>query len=116
MNLPKRRKPEKLGVREEPQIRNASHLQWVRGHQCACGSLPTCSSRIEAAHVRTGTDGGMGMKPGDNWVIPLCSWHHATQHRIGEPAFEKDYGINMKQIAQGLWAKSPHRHKSEKPK
>lgn len=107
--IPKRRKPQPMGVREPDVIRSPSHLAWVRGHECAVGRLPTCSSRIEAAHVRTGTDGGMSMKPGDNWAIPLCSWHHSTQHRIGESAFEQEYGVDMKAIAQALWAKSPHR-------
>lgn len=113
MNLPRRRKPAKLGVREAPQIRNDAHLKWVRGHVCSILGL-SCSGRIEAAHVRTGTDGGMGVKPSDCWVIPLCSAHHALQHQIGETEFEKKVlGRSMKSIAQGLWAKSPHRKKSE---
>lgn len=119
MRLPKRRKPEKLGVREEPQIRNASHLQWVRGHDCSCAAIAhtraCCEGRIEAAHVRTGTDGGMAVKPSDCWVVPLCNFHHGLQHRIGEPEFERRHSIDMKKIAAALWAKSPHRHKSEKP-
>lgn len=114
MNLPKRRKPEKLGVREEPQIRNASHLKWVRGHECAVGTPMFCRDYpVEAAHVRTGTDGGMSVKPSDCWALPLCRYHHAVQHAQGERTFEQLYKIDMKKIAQGLWLKSPHRHKSE---
>ena len=110
----KRRTRPKMGVREEPQIRCPSHLKWVRGHECACsipvayGTVGWCSSKIEAAHVRTGTDGGMALKPGDNWVIPLCSYHHAIQHKQGEPGFEKTFKISMKSIAMELWLKSPH--------
>lgn len=48
------------------------------------------------------------MKPGDEWTIPLCTRHHAEQHRIGEPAFERLYNINMKEIAAALARKSPH--------
>jgi hypothetical protein len=110
VNLPKRRKPQPLGVKEAPQIRNASHLRWIRGFECAVmGTGMQCYGRIEAAHARTGTDGGTSLKPGDNWTLPLCSEHHAMQHRIGEASFERLHGIDMKNIAQALWLKSPHR-------
>lgn len=117
--IPRRRKPKKMGVRGEPQVRCPGHLKWVRGHECACsgrvecGVVSACSSKIESAHVRTGTDGGMAIKPGDNWVIPLCSYHHALQHKQGEPGFEKVFRIDMKKIAQDLWFRSPHRKKWE---
>jgi hypothetical protein len=113
--IPKRRKPQKLGLRAEPQIRSQSHMAWVRGHECAVAGTVgmSCSDRIEAAHVRVGTDGGMGVKPGDNWVLPLCSAHHAQQHALGETTFAALHKINMKQIAAELWVKSPHRRKAE---
>lgn len=111
--VPKRRKPQKMGVKEAPQIRCAGHLAWIRGHECAvCRSLPS-GYPIEAAHVRTGTDGGMGVKPSDCWTLPLCSHHHRDQHLIGEAEFETIFGIDMKKIAEQLWAKSPHRKKYE---
>lgn len=96
-----------MGLREETQIRCPSHLAWVRGHEC-CAETGLCFGKIEAAHVRTGTDGGMGVKPGDNWTIPLCAGHHRIQHDLGETSFESQYLINMKTIAEGLWLKSPH--------
>jgi hypothetical protein len=49
-----------------------------------------CTGNIEAAHVRMGTDGGMGMKPSDCYVVPLCSACHAYQHKIGERKFWGD--------------------------
>ena len=110
LNLPKRRKASKLGLREAPQIRCAGHLQWIRGHQCTVNN-GECSDRIEAAHARAGTDGGLGVKPSDCWTLPLCSFHHRDQHRIGEPAFERLHGVKMKDTAAALWAKSPHRKK-----
>lgn len=108
--IPKRRKAPKLGVREEPQIRSASHLAWIRGHECSVKNAE-CHGRIEAAHVRTATDGAMGVKPSDIWTIPLCSAHHRDQHDVGEAHFERDHKIDMKKIAAALWAKSPHRLK-----
>lgn len=116
MNLPKRRKRRASG-REQPQIRCAGHLAWVRGHACSVGGASGhgCGGKIEAAHVRGGTDGGLGVKPSDTYTIPLCSDHHAEQHRIGEAAFCKRYAIDMIAIANGLARISPHRTKWMKP-
>lgn len=110
--IPKRRKNPKMGLRDPSVIRCPSHLKWVRGHECACTDKGdwkfTCETRVEAAHVRSSQEGGIGMKPGDNWSIPLCSVHHRHQHMIGEHAFEKLYKIDMKKIAAELWRISPH--------
>lgn len=106
----KRRKPPKMGVRQEPQIRRAGHLRWIRGFECSVKNHE-CVGKIEAAHVRSGTDGGTSVKPGDNWAIPLCTAHHRTQHTVGEFRFEAHYRIDMRQIAQDLWRRSPHRQK-----
>jgi hypothetical protein len=113
--IPKRRKAQPMGLREETVIRSKGHLQWLRGCEC---SVPSCEykiSRVEAAHVRIGTDGSMGKKPGDNWAIPLCYFHHRKQHTMGEASFEEKYGIRMKKIAEALWQKSPHRKKFTEP-
>lgn len=98
-----------LKPRREQRIRCPGHLAWVRSHACC---VPGCNRMpIEAAHVRVGTNGGMGMKPDDTWAISLCSTHHAEQHRIGEQPFETEHRINMKALAQEFAAKSPHRKK-----
>ena len=83
-----------------------AHRAWVRKHKCsvpACDQLP-----IECAHVRRGTDGGMGLKPSDSWCISLCTQHHAEQHRIGEGAFEKHHGVDLVALAQEFVRRSPH--------
>jgi len=59
--------------------------------------------------VRTGTDGGTGMKPGDQWTISLCAAHHKQQHQIGEREFEQSHGIDMKALAVEFIIKSPAR-------
>ena len=111
----KRRKRERFGTRQETRIRCPAHLAWVRGFSC-----PVCDerqvfqlARTQAAHVRSGTDGGLSVKPGDNWAIPLCAIHHAEQHMDGENAFAARYGIDMKALAAQLWQRSPHRIKYE---
>jgi hypothetical protein len=68
-----------------------------------CEQLP-----IECAHVRKGTDGGQGLKPSDRWTISLCREHHAEQHRIGEAAFEKRYGLDLIALAEEFARRSPH--------
>jgi len=115
MNHPKRRKRQRANIRPPERVRCRGHLQWVRGHVCSIEDKEAhvCSGKIQAAHVRTGTNGGMAIKPGDNWILPLCLEAHDLQHAIGETSFEKRFGIDMKEIAATLWARSPHRRKYE---
>lgn len=102
--MPLARKHRNSG-RANTMRRNNAHLQWVRGHCCcACGAV----FNIQAAHVRIGTDGGIGMKPTDAFVIPLCAACHQRQHDIGERSFEIEARINMLKIAAELAGKSPH--------
>src|SRR5689334_11787666 len=101
--LPRKIKKEK--VRQSDRIRCPGHLAWVRKFACCvsgCNAGP-----IEAAHVRVGTDGGMGMKPSDSWVISLCHAHHLMQHVTGEIYFERAWNLDMKKLAQEFAAKSP---------
>lgn len=88
--LPERLRPN--SGRQEQGRCSPAHRPWVRGHRC---SVAGCEkNKIECAHVRTGTDGGAGMKPSDWWTISLCSAHHAD-HLIGESAFESLYDISL---------------------
>lgn len=82
------------------------HRAWVRRHHCCvsgCASL-----EIECAHVRGGTDGGIGLKPSDRWCISLCRKHHAEQHRIGEAAFATQYDLDLIAIAEEFAKRSRH--------
>ena len=112
-SFPKRRRREKMGLRAPSQVRCAAHLKWVRGHDCAIAGRGDhlCEGKMEAAHVRAGTDAGVGLKPSDIWAIPLCARAHRYQHQVGEGAFGRWFGIDMKTIADGLARRSPHRKK-----
>lgn len=105
--------PQRIKVKSdkaERGKRSPAHRAWVRGFACsACGS----TEAIEVAHVRVGTDGGMGIKPSDKWCISLCKSCHAQQHQQGEKTFEKAHGIDMKALAMEFFKASPHRHKLE---
>jgi hypothetical protein len=104
--MPARRKRARMqAAKPDAPIRCPSFLQHIRGYNCACvENDPTgCGGKIQAAHVRRGSDGGVGMKPGDNFAIPLCEWHHHEQHSIGEQSFEMRHRFKMLQVADRLW-------------
>ena len=88
----------------QPNLRKrVQHLAFVRELPCvACGK----AAPSEAAHVRTGTDGGTGMKPGDRYALPLCAACHAKQHRLGELTFWSAFRIDPLNVAARLWAVS----------
>jgi hypothetical protein len=83
--------------------RRPQHLVFVRQLPCvACGK----AAPSEAAHVRTGTDGGIGVKPGDRYAVPLCTACHARQHRIGELSFWSARRVDPLNVALRLWTVS----------
>lgn len=106
MRLPNRVQKERTPAAD----RNCpAHRAWVRRHHCCvpdCLNLP-----IECAHVRTGTDGGVGLKPSDRWTVSLCSAHHAEQHRLGERRFAKVHGLDLSGLAAEFADRSPYRHR-----
>lgn len=104
----------KMGARAPTQIRCRPHLEWIRTQPCLCRSSGDgwhCHGPVQAAHVRTNTDGGMGMKPSDFWSVPLCAKHHREQHQIGETAFQLRHRIFMRTKAMELAQRSPHRER-----
>ena len=83
--------------------RRLQHLDFVRQLPCvACGK----AAPSDAAHVRTGTDGGVGMKPGDRYAVPLCAACHAKQHRVGELTFWSALRFDPLNVALRLWTVS----------
>jgi hypothetical protein len=86
-----------------------AHRAWVRKHYCC---VPGCKRMpVQCAHVRNGTDGGMGMKPSDKWAISLCDYHHLEQHSIGEAAFQDRYDIDLVDLAREFARRSPFKLK-----
>ena len=84
----------------------AAHRAWVRHHRC---SVPGCRNvPIECAHVRNGTDGGLGLKPSDKWTVSLCQFHHLEQHELGEAEFERRYDLNLIELAREFARRSPY--------
>ena len=103
--MPAPRIPRTIARRKsKPNLRRrVHHLAFVRQLPCvACGK----AAPSEAAHVRTGTDGGAGMKPGDRYAVPLCAACHARQHRIGELSFWSALHFDPLNVALRLWTVS----------
>lgn len=119
--LPKRRKRERFNSRDDGRYRSEPYMQWVRGHECCIAGKAghVCSGKIEAHHVRLGTDGGASLKPSDWWCVPLCSGAHSELHGpgCGQATFDKRYQIDCKAVAAGLWrSNTTHRIKYERSK
>lgn len=56
-------------------IRDKAWLQAHRDMACiVCGRQG--QGDVVAAHIRFGNEGGTGLKPSDDLVIPLCYQHH----------------------------------------
>lgn len=62
------------------------HCDWIRGLPCLiCGNpIETECAHIRYAEPRAGKEiTGMGIKPNDCFVVPLCGHHHRDQHLFG---------------------------------
>jgi hypothetical protein len=96
----------------KPNLRcKATHLAFVRQLSCvACGK----AAPSDAAHVRAGTDGGVGRKPSDRYAVPLCTTCHAKQHRIGELTFWSALRIDPVNVALRLWTISADKEAGER--
>jgi len=106
--------------RRSERWRSQAHLSHVRKHACVnCGSV----ENIQAAHVRMGSDAGVGRKPSDFYAVPLCGPHgsdqgcHAEQHRVGERSFWRLYeglnGHSVEDVIDELIRTSPRRAEIE---
>ena len=103
--MPRARIPRTVAPGEpKAQVRRRSqHLAFIRQLPCVvCGTAPPS----EAAHVRSGADGGAGMKPAGRYCISLCSDCHALQHQFGEQTFWSTVRIDPLNVAFRLWTVS----------
>ena len=86
---------------KKERIRDAKHLQRIREMEClGCGDTP-----CDPAHIRAWHEGGMGLKPGDDLVVPLCRACHERQHRHGEKTFwQAVFSVNRELCIDGIKA------------
>jgi len=94
--------------KEGARFKSQRHLRHVREHACVnCDA----SAPIEAAHVRIGSDHGMGRKPSDYFAVALCKDCHARQHNMGEVSFWQ--GKDIAAIIAAFVRSSPVRREIE---
>ncbi len=110
MTLPARR-PKERKASKPKKVRRVClpYRKWlINEWACAgCGVFGTVYDPLEAAHYRIGTNGGMGLKPSDRWLLPLCyKCHHCEQHQKGERSFWR--GQDPKAMAEALARVSPY--------
>lgn len=77
-------------IADRAPLRDPRYLAWIRTLPCmACMRTPS-----QAAHYRAGQAGGIGLKPSDDRVTPLCFECHRSQHDVGERRWWRDVGID----------------------
>ena len=92
----------------QPRINNEKHLMFIRNLPC----LVTGRRDVDAAHIRYSDlrvakrAVGIGEKPDDKWVIPLCRAEHTKQHGMNERQYWNDLGIDPILVALALYSVS----------
>jgi hypothetical protein len=57
---------------------------------------------------------GVGAKPDDRFVVPMCGKHHRKQHGMNEPVFWKECGIDPLLVSLALFSISGDNEAGEK--
>lgn len=70
--------------------KSSRYLDWIRSQPCVVTGI--VGEGVQAAHVRSGNDCGMGIKPSDYVTVPLNWYQHQEQHAYhgGERAWWRD--------------------------
>lgn len=75
--------------------RSEEYLAFVRSHPCAVCKKPADSHHAFGRR-------GIGSKSSDYTCVPLCRGHHAELHKSGRRPFERDYDIDLVEVAFNL--------------
>lgn len=77
----------------KPITRDKKYVKWIRTQPClVCFKTPS-----QAHHYRTAENSGMGIKPADEWCVPLCHAHHSELHKTGIKTFSGKYGVDFRE-------------------
>lgn len=88
-----------------PRKKNKGWLDTIRSLPCTVCKKPDCS---DAAHIRFADriyykrHSGLGEKPNDVWVVPLCRDCHVKQHSENEASWWRAVNIDPLWIAMLL--------------
>ncbi len=91
---------------KEKKVRDEAHRKFIATLPCLVSRV---HGRTQCAHIRSGTGGGMGIKPSDEFCVPLSVEEHAKQHRIGESKYWGEHLPNAIAIAKALYANTGDR-------
>lgn len=84
---------EALRIKERPRYRNKKYLKAFKDMTCIASKngFDMCGEPAVGAHIRTGNEGGVGLKPDDCLCHPLCDECHKLQHSMSEEKFIIEY-------------------------
>lgn len=93
---------------KEPRVHDEDFLRRIRLLPCM---VPNCREAFsDAAHIRLAsasyqaTEAGIGAKPHDFWVLPLCHHHHMGEHNMGTEKFWRQLRMDPHFVALRLYA------------
>ena len=102
------------------RFRSEKHRRWVAARDCIacypgysgnCGDSQHTDERDDAVsqccHLRRGHRGGMGLKPSDEWTVPLCERHHRHMDTHPEGPAAWAYETFVEGTAERLAEQSP---------
>lgn len=91
--------------------KSPTHLDLIRQLPCLLSGRPAEAAHIryaDSAHGKAET--GMGRKPDDKWVVPLCPELHrlatACQHSADERKWWEQFKVDPLRVAEELWGKN----------
>jgi hypothetical protein len=91
---PKARKDDPT-KRRFAKLRDPEYCAWIRTLRCTidCGCTNHCDcwGRIEGAHVKARSVGGVDRGN----LVPLCTRHHREQHTLGMQSFQDLYRLHL---------------------
>jgi hypothetical protein len=97
--------PIKRKAKARPPKQDRDHMARVASLPCA---VPGCGGQATVHHVTS--DGFQRITRSDRLTVPLCPRHHQIQwgphesvEALGHGGFERQYGVNLLQLAQQLW-------------
>jgi hypothetical protein len=63
------------------RVKDEAYLRKIRQTPCL-----VCQRWSQAHHLMHAEPSATGKRSGDNWAVPLCSYHHEALHRFGDEA------------------------------
>lgn len=92
---------------KRPRFHDKTHLKFIASLPCVICRRPSQAAHIRYASAKYAAETGMGEKPDDRFVLPLCPDCHLNgpdaQHRQSESAFWDKHNIDPHAMALALY-------------